>query len=225
MLLSVALLAVTALCYYAFFLQWRGLLMDLLHGFAGEAFHHGDVIIIISTKWEFEVKYLRSASKWPYSFFFPSVAAEQDFLSLFGPKVFAFALSVLLRAFFFLHVSHIFFYLLIFYSCLHFLLQPYMRLFVMFMSWSDLTEVCLTVLNVLLMPNCQVQNYNVPHNPGLHNEWNKICCTIFLAFPVFFLVKPCSLRFHSGTGLCFHTGPPHGIIFGISCVFKLKEKL
>lgn len=98
-----------------------------------------------------------------------------------------------------------------------------MCLFVMCMSWSDPTKVCLVFLKVLLMPNCQVQKYNVPHNPSLHNELNKMCWIIFV-FSFFCLVKHCSIQFHSGTGLWFHTGPLHGIIFGICCVFKLKNK-
>lgn len=108
------------------------------------------------------MQYFGSASRWLCRLFSTCVAAEQDLLRLFGPKVFAFSLSVLLRAFFSLFVSLIlsFSHLL---QLLKFLLHT--RLFVLCISWNGQTEVCLIFKKVLLMPNCQTQKYNVPHNP------------------------------------------------------------
>lgn len=70
MLLSVALLAASALFYSAFLYNDKSSWWSYVVGFAGEPFRdHGDVSSIRSTKWELEMKYRRPASRWPCRFF------------------------------------------------------------------------------------------------------------------------------------------------------------
>lgn len=127
----------------------------------GKLGDHCAVIISVLTKWDLEMHYFSFASRWLCRLFSTCVAAEQDLLLLFGPKVFAFSLSVLLRAFFSLFVS--LFYSVNFCSCLNF------RCIHAFLSCAgagmDRQKFVLFLKKVLLMPNCQVEKYNVPHNP------------------------------------------------------------
>lgn len=86
-----------------------------------------------------------------------------------------------------------------------------MCLFVICASWSDPTEVCLILLKVLLVPNCQVQKRDVPHNP---TQWikEKVLHNV---------VGFCSLT-HSIHQNCKFT-QEHGKIFD-SLVFEIYKK-
>lgn len=172
MLLSVALLAVGALFYYAFFYNDEDSWWTYFKWSTGEQFWDRDDLIVRWTKWEWEVKYLGSACRWLCRCFCFYFGYRKGLFRPFGPKVVAFPLCVIKRIFLSQCLSNVVvFFSAHFLELLTFLLQTYrMCLFVICTSWSDPTEVCLTFLKVLLMPNWQVQKGDLPHNP---TQWIK----------------------------------------------------
>lgn len=180
----------------------------------GKLGDHCAVIIIVLTKWDLEMHYFSFASRWLCRLFSTCVAAEQDLLRLFGPKVFAFSLSVLLRAFFFL--SSCLSFILLFSHLLQLLkFLRHTRLFVMCMSWNGQTEVCLIFKKKFywcLIVKCKSTMY-------LIIQWIKKCVAQYFCLFLFFLVKPCPFQFQSGSELWFHTWDA----FGISCVLDFNS--
>lgn len=143
-LLSVALLAVAALFYYAFFYNDEDSWWIYCKWSTGD---RGD-LIITWTKWEWGAQYLGSACRRRYRCFYFCLFKP------FGPKVFAFPLSVELRG-----------------SSLNVWLSGAAYIFaanlqnVSFCHLHEPAEICLIFFKVLLTPNCPMRKSNVPHNP------------------------------------------------------------